>query len=182
MARLRQGDRGALESLYMRYFDRLYSLVFHQVDRNSSATEDIVQETFLAVLKSRRRFRGESKFYTWLCGIAYHKIHDFYRQQSKQNRHGQVISSLNYSDLCQVVENEPSTQSQVESHETEQIMEQALSKLPLNYRQALIFKYVEEMPVSQISLIIGLSPKSVEGILTRARKALRNFYDKASEG
>ncbi len=80
VARLRQGDRGALEQLYLRYFDRLYSLVFHQVGRNKSVAEDIVQETFLVALKSAVKFRSHSTFYTWLCSIAYHKITDFYRQ------------------------------------------------------------------------------------------------------
>jgi len=91
VARLRQGDRDALEQLYLRYFDRLYSLVFHQVGRNKSAAEDIVQEVFLAAFKSAAKFRGHSTFYTWLCSIAYHKITDFYRQQVQRDKHNRLL-------------------------------------------------------------------------------------------
>ena len=182
VARLRQGDRDALEQLYRRYVDRLYSLVFYQVGRNKSVAEDIVQEIFLATLKSAHKFRGESKFYTWLCGIAYHKVNDFYRQQSRQNGPGQTSSPTAHLVLEQIAETEPTAQSQIESHETKQVVEQALSRLPLSYRQALIFKYVEQMSVSEISLVMGRSPKSVEGILARARKTLRTALDKLSEG
>jgi len=182
VARLRQGDTGALEQLYLRYVDRLHSLVFRQVGRNQSVTEDIVQETFMVALKSAVKFRGHSTFYTWLCSIAYHKITDFYRQQVKRDKHDQPSSSLTAIDIEQIAESEPTILSKIESHEAQQIVEQALSRLPLDYRQVLIFKYVEEMSVSEVSLIIRRSPKSVEGLLARARKALRATLVKIDEG
>jgi DNA-directed RNA polymerase specialized sigma24 family protein len=58
LKRLQGGDRTAMAELYDRYFDRLYSLVFNQVDRNRDIAEDIVQETFLAALKSAKGSRG----------------------------------------------------------------------------------------------------------------------------
>ncbi len=182
VARLRQGDRGALEQLYLRYFDRLYSLVFHQVGRNKSVAEDIVQETFLVALKSAVKFRSHSTFYTWLCSIAYHKITDFYRQQVRRDKHDQPPSGLTAVDIEQIAESEPTILSKIESHEAQQVVEQALSRLPLDYRQVLIFKYVEQMSVSEVSLIMRRSPKSVEGLLARARKTLRATLVKSGEG
>ena len=78
-------------------------------------------------------------------------------------------------DLEQIQDNEPPILSKIESEETQLVVEQALSNLPLDYRQVLMFKYVDEMPVLEISQIMHRSPKSVEGILTRARKALRDY-------
>lgn len=182
VARLRQGDRDALEQLYLRHVDRLYSLVFHQVGRNKSVAEDIVQETFLAALKSAVKFRGHSTFYTWLCSIAYHKTTDFYRQQGQRDKHDQPPSSLTAVDIEQIAESEPTILSKIESHEAKQVVEQALSRLPLDYRQVLIFKYVEQMSVSEVSLIMRRSPKSVEGLLARARRTLRATLVKSGEG
>jgi RNA polymerase sigma-70 factor (ECF subfamily) len=61
-------------------------------------------------------------------------------------------------------------------------VEQALLSLPLDYRQVLILKYVEEMSVQEISQIMHRSLKSVEGLLARARKALRTRLIASSEG
>ena len=182
VSRLRQGDGDALQQLYLRYVDRLYSLIFHQVGRNKAVAEDIVKETFIAALNSADKFRGRSQFYTWLCSIAYHKITDFYRQQGRQNKHAEPPSKIAAKEIEQIAESEPTILSKIESQEAQQTVEQALSRLPLDYRQALLFKYVEQMPVSEISLVMRRSPKSVEGLLTRARQTLRATLVKSGEG
>ena len=182
VSRLRQGDSDALQQLYLRYVDRLYSLIFHQVGRNKAVAEDIVQETFIAALNSASKFRGRSQFYTWLCSIAYHKITDFYRQQGRENQHAEPPSKIPAKELEQIAVSEPTILSKIESQEAQQTVEQALSRLPLDYRQALLFKYVEQMPVSEISLVMRRSPKSVEGLLTRARQTLRATLVKSGEG
>jgi len=179
VARLRQGDAAALEQLYRQYVDRVYSVVFHQVNQDKSVAEDIVQETFLSALKSIGKFRGKSKLYTWLCSIAYHKVADFYRQQGRQARRGEQSPCIDAAELERIKDSEPLASSKVES---EQVIEQALLSLPLDYRQVLIFKYVEQMPVTEISLVMRRSPKSVEGLLARARKELRDCLTEPSEG
>ena len=72
--------------------------------------------------------------------------------------------------------------SLIESAETRQVVNEALPKLPLDYRQVLILKYVEEMAVLEISQIIDRSPKSMEGLLTRSRKALQTQLTGLREG
>lgn len=171
-----------LEQLYRQYVDRVYSVVFHQVGQDKSVAEDIVQETFLSALRSIGKFRGKSKFYTWLCSIAYHKVADFYRRQGQEARHREHLSGTGSIELEQIIDSEPLASSKIESEEDGHVIERALLRLPLDYRQVLIFKYVEQMPVAEISLIIRRSPKSVEGLLTRARKELRNCLAGSSEG
>ena len=182
VAKLRQGDIASLEQLYRQYVDRVYSMVFHQVNQDKSVAEDIVQETFLSALKSIGKFHGKSKFYTWLCSIAYHKIADFYRRQGRDARHSEHSPGTASIELEQIKDSEPLASSKVESEENRQVIEQALLSLPLDYRQVLIFKYVEQMPVTEISLVMRRSPKSVEGLLARARKELRDCLAEPSEG
>lgn len=182
LRRLHDGDRTAMAELYDRYFDRVYSLVFNQVDRNRDVAEDIVQETFLAALKSARGFKGRSSAYTWLCSIAYHKVADHYRRQSRERK--RMVSGVDV-DTVDVSEN-PGTQPQpdtlIESAETRQVVNEALAKLPWDYRQVLILKYVEELSVQEISQIMDRSPKSIEGLLTRSRKALQTHLAGLREG
>jgi len=177
-ARLRRGERDAVQDLYLRYVDRLYSFVFHQVRRSKNISEDIVQETFLAALNSVSRYRGESKPFTWLCGIAYHKIGDFYR---RQRRGAEDVGLRSATEVEKIPAREEPTLDKFESEETKEVVEQALSGLPLHYRQVLLFKYVEEMPVMEIGEIMRRSSKSVEGLLTRAREALQASLNSSSK-
>ena len=182
LKRLQGGDRTAMAELYDRYFDRLYSLVFSQVDRNRDIAEDIVQETFLAALKSAKGFKGRSSAYTWLCSIAYHKVADHYRRQSRERK--RMVSGVDV-DTVDDAENpgrQPQPDSLIEFAETRQVVNEALAKLPWDYRQVLILKYVEEMSVLEISQIMDRSPKSVEGLLTRSRKALQTHLSGLREG
>ena len=177
-ARLRRGEIDAVQDLYLRYVDRLYSLVFHQVGRNKNTAEDIVQETFLAALNSVNRYRGQSKPFTWLCGIAYHKISDFYR---RQRRGAEDVGLRSATEVERIPAREEPTLDKFESEETKEAVEQVLAGLPLHYRQVLLFKYVEEMPVLEIGEIMGRSSKSVEGLLTRARKTLQASLNSSSK-
>lgn len=171
--RLRSGDSTAVEEFYGIYSKRLYYLVLEQVGRDRVVAEDLVQEVFLAALGSLDKFRGESQLYTWLRSIASHKLNDFYRRQARQPRAERSDSDTDALRLERATDNEQPVQSVMEHEETREEIQQALVDLPQDYRRVLILKYLEEMPVLEISQVMGRSPKSVEGLLSRARKALR---------
>ena len=174
VSRLKTGEPDALVELYNCYFERIYWMVINQVDGDRDAAQDVVQETFLAALKSVGRFRGQSKVYTWLYSIASRQVADFYRRQKRKDRH--EAGSLG-EDVC-----EPVTSETAESEETKRAIQEILSSLPLHYKQVLLLKYVEEMPVTEICQVMGRSSKSVEGLLTRARRELRDRITVRNEG
>jgi RNA polymerase sigma-70 factor (ECF subfamily) len=171
--KLRSGDSTAMEEFYNIYRSRLYSLVLEQVDRDQAVAEDLVQEVFLAALGSLDKFRGDSQLYTWLRSIALHKINDFYRQQAREPKPKKSSPDFNAMVLEQTGDNEPATFTVLESEEIRQSVHQALADLPQDYQEVLVLKYLKDMPVLAISQIMGRSPKSVEGLLSRARKAMR---------
>jgi RNA polymerase sigma-70 factor (ECF subfamily) len=164
--KLRNREPTAVVELCNAYFDRIYRLVFSQVDGDRDVAQDIAQETFLAAFKSAHRFRGQSKVYTWLYSIANRKVADFYRRRKREGKHrADPLESQVY---------EAETDGTAESEETSKSIQQALSCLPLHYKQVLLLKYVEEMPVAEICQVMDRSSKSVEGLLTRARRELRS--------
>jgi RNA polymerase sigma-70 factor (ECF subfamily) len=181
--RLRSGDSAAMAEFYNIYRSRLYTLVLAQVDQNQAVAEDIVQETFLAALGSLDKFRGDSQLYTWLRSIAFHKLNDYYRRQVKQPKAQESSPDFDaMKQLEQTGNDEPETIAVMESEEVRQSVQQALEQLPQNYQEVLVLKYLEEMPVLEISQVMGRSPKSVEGLLSRARKAMRaNLEDNNNE-
>jgi RNA polymerase sigma-70 factor (ECF subfamily) len=174
VARLQSGDPKAIETLYVAYFDRLYSYVFHSVKRNHEAAEDIVQNVFVSAIRSATRFKGQSKIYTWLAGIAHHKIIDYYRREQREPHYNNnYLTKVGPSDLHLQAEYIESNAETLESKEMGDAVAEALSSLPLDYQQVLLFKYVEEMTVIEISKVMNRSAKSVEGLITRARRLLR---------
>ncbi len=172
--RLRSGDRAAMHEFYIIYRNRLFSLILARVAGDHNAAEDLVQEVFLAALGSLDKFRGESQFYTWLRSIALHKLNDFYRRQAREPEPDAASSDFDDTRLEQTGDDQPATFAAMESEETRHSIHQALVGLPRDYRKVLILKYLDEKPVLDISRIMGRSPKSVEGLLSRARKAMRD--------
>jgi RNA polymerase sigma-70 factor (ECF subfamily) len=172
--KLRSGDTAAMEEFYNLYRNRLYSLILEQVGRDEAVAEDLVQEVFIAALGSLDKFRGDSQLYTWLRSIALHKINDFYRRQAREPKPQKSFPDFNALKLEQTGDNEPATFTVMESEEIRQSVHQALVGLPQDYQEVLVLKYLKDMPVLAISQIMGRSPKSVEGLLARARKAMRD--------
>jgi len=175
------GDHEAVNTLYDAYFNRIYSFIFNQVARDREAANDIVQETFIAALKAARKFDGRSKAYTWLYSIAARKVADFYRQKKRVDRH-QFEPVNSDTEIDQLYDSNQVYTGVEPGSDDSQMVEQAITALPLHYRQVLILKYVEDMPVIEIGQVMKRSPKSIEGLLSRARKELRDRITVRNEG
>ena len=70
--------------LYNRYFQRIYSFVYTRM-RNHAETEEVVQETFLAVFRSFEHYRGQSSLLSWIYGIAKNTANNSIRRAKSQN-------------------------------------------------------------------------------------------------
>ena len=173
--RLRRGDAAAVGELYDLYYDRLYAFVFNQVDRNRAVAEEIVQEVWLTAVRSPGNYKGRSRMYTWLCGIALNKVKDTWRRKGRDaQRRYDPPTGEDFTPELVLIDSEPLPQELVESEATKEMVRNALSSLPDNYRQVLIMKYAEQMSASEIGILMGRSEKAVESMLSRARLALRD--------
>ena len=168
----RQDEKAlTLDTLYEGYRERLLRFVLTKIGGDAATAEDIVQEAFTAALVSLSGFRSRSSPYTWLCSIAQHKIADHYRSQPAG--HGTTALSLDYlADDESQDTSASSIERWMEHQETRDMVSRALHDLPPDYATVIKSKYFEGLSVNEISLDIGRSPKAVEGLLARARRAL----------
>jgi len=171
--KLRSGDSTAIEEFCSIFQKRLLFFLLEHVGRDRAVAEDLVQEVFVAALGSLDRFRGDSQLYTWLRSIAFHKLNDYYRRRAREPRYEESDPEIKDLKLEQATDDEQPVLAALESEETRQEVYQALEDLPNDYQEVLVLKYLEEMPVLKISKVMDRSPKSVEGLLSRARRALR---------
>jgi len=166
--RISRGDQAALEEFFESYTDRLYSFIYYRVNANGQDAEDILQETLLTATEQITSFRGESRLFTWLCGIAWHKVQDFYRQKGRLDRITREAVTRRRVEF-----NLTEEASLAGRLETQEWVQQCLNKLSLNYQAVLVLKYVEGFSVAEIAEIMKKSPKAVDSLLTRAREAFR---------
>ena len=177
--RIVAGDEEALEVFYQRYFTRLYRFVYYQVGGSHEDAQDVLQDALIAALKSLSSFRGDSSLYSWLCGVAWNKAADFRRREYRMAQ----VEQRSIKDARETRELEigPAPDNALLCQENKERVHQTLKKLPEHYRQVLVLKYAEGLPVEDIAHIMQRTFKSTESLLTRARSAFRESYATAAQ-
>lgn len=161
--------------------DYLLNLALGQV-RDEAAAEDLVQETFLAALKARDSFRGQSSKRTWLVGILRHKIYDHLRRVYR----GRLVHRENSSSspdqevweesvlwVHEVAAECLEPSRRMELAEFREALETAMGKLPPRIAQAFQLYAVEEWSNPEVCERLGISENNLWVMLHRARKQLR---------
>lgn len=163
------------------YGDFLFNFAVGQL-RNTTETEDLVQETFLAALKSRDRFAGNCSERTWLVSILRHKICDHLRAKT---RHPQVDlvtgdeeAGVNDLDESLVWLHESAAQCvgpsrRMELREFREALELALGGLPARIAQAFQLYEIEEMSGHEVCAALNISESNLWVMLHRERTHLR---------
>jgi RNA polymerase sigma-70 factor, ECF subfamily len=158
------GAQDAFVQLYERYFPNVFARVRFKVPEND--VEDVTQEIFIAVLKSLKSFRAQSKFKTWIWTITNRKIADYYRSHKVG-----VINQNDYED--QVTSNlSTHTAGADKSQDDLTTVQHALLDLPQNYQEILLMRFVDEMPFNEIALTNGQSLEATKSLFRRSMTAL----------
>jgi RNA polymerase sigma-70 factor (ECF subfamily) len=142
---------------------------------NEADAEDVAQEAFLKAFRNLGKFRGESKFSTWLISITLNEARG--RLRSKKNvklesldepREGEgIVTPALLRDWREI----PS--EALERQEIRQMLQQAITDLPLIYREVFLLRDVEDLSVNQSAEALGISIASVKVRLHRARIMLQ---------
>jgi RNA polymerase sigma-70 factor (ECF subfamily) len=173
------GDRDALDELVRRNQDRVYSFAMRMC-RNVEDAKDILQETFLGVVRSIRDFRGESRFTTWLYRIASNACLKKRRRGVFDPEPEQEISLDALMPRPDAEGRKPEIPAWSEDAERAllrgelaQQMEAAIDKLPREYRIVLVLRDVEGLSAEETAEALKLSVPAVKSRLHRARVFVR---------
>jgi RNA polymerase sigma-70 factor (ECF subfamily) len=156
LAALVEGDPKALGGLYEMYGDRIFRYTLRMLGNRSDA-EDATAETFLRVLRRSSELRADGAFRTWLFRIARNLCIDKMRQQKLL----ELPLDAHYAG------SEDRSALRVTVH-------QALSELPLEYREPIILCDLEEWPANHAAQILRISVPALKSRLYRGRRALRD--------
>lgn len=168
--RVAQGDEGALNVLYERHADPLFGYIFHALNGARQETEEVWQETLSAAVRGITGFRGQSRFFSWLCSIARHKVADFWR---RQYRHTQNMFLLPPEELTTLMDAGPLPDEILSQRATCLRVAEILGALAPDYRTALVARYADGQSVEEVARLLGKSYKAAESTLWRAKEAFR---------
>lgn len=166
------GDEHAFELLVGRYQQAVFNTVYRYTG-NSDDVQDLAQEIFIKVWRNAGKFKGKSKFSTWLYSItANHCIN--YR---RKNRRGHI--SLDQLALSGKVPDSLKVKPDWEQQRRVRLVRKALDELPNRQRMALILAQFEGRSYKEIAEIMKVSVSSVESLIFRARRAIKQKLAKA---
>lgn len=174
MERLIAGHDAALNDLMERHAKPVFHFLCRMLGNEDDAN-DLAQETFVRVFKSRGSFRAEQKFSTWLFTIAANLARNHFRWRT---RHPNISLDAENPETEQSLgstlpANNPAPNEQALTAERAKAVRLAVSKLPEDLRGAMVLCEWEERSVAEAAAILETTPKAVESRLYRARQILR---------
>src|SRR6185312_7302499 len=177
MLQVRDGSAAAFEELMVRYQVRLVTILEHLVGRCGQA-EDLAQEVFLRVYRSRERYSPEAKFSTWLFTIANNVALNARRSKSRRrevNVEPADSSGLGGAPLDQMAlaASGQMPARQLDKTEMRDVVRLAVGTLNERQRLAVLLSKFEEMSYADIAEAMEMSPQAVKSLLSRARENLR---------
>ena len=179
IAEIRQGKAEALETLVSRYETRVYNLAYKMLGNQQDA-EDVLQDTFLNVVRSLDSFKSRSSFSTWLYRVATNAALTKLRQRSRRDKSESEFLDEVYSikDAAhaesRLVDWSDRPAQQLLDDEAKRVMEEAIEELPEIYRVVFVLRDVQGLPATEVADVLDLSVPAVKSRLHRARLFLRN--------
>ena len=174
------------ESWVDRYGDMLFRFTLQRVNDTGTA-EDLVQETLLAAMNAKDRFKGQSSEKTWLFAILKHKIIDFFRR--KKHKHAD-IEIESFSETTDQFFNEKgkwriqpenwgtNPQDAFEQKEFLNFFYLCLSQVPQRLADTFAYREIDGLSTEEICKILKITPTNCWVMLYRARMLLRRCIEK----
>lgn len=173
--RAQEGEMAAFTQLYERYLKVVYRRVCYSIPQ--ADVEDVTQETFIAVTRSLKDFRGDSKFRTWLYTILGRKIADYYRRRDPADFRWVKESGDEDGDLTERVEQLGDGNG---SSSLDDIIwvRQALLRMPAHYREIILLRFADGLPFLEIAGQLNLSLEATKSLFRRAIACLQQELER----
>ncbi|WP_035646423.1 RNA polymerase sigma factor [Flavobacterium sp. ASV13] len=170
-----QGETNAFAVLVDRYKDMIFTLSLKMV-KNREEAEEAAQDTFIKVFNSLSKFKGDSKFSTWIYKISYNNCLDRLKKNKKEENN---ISIDEFSShLVKTMDN---ALSALVDTERKQAIQNCLNLLPSDDNFLLTLFYFEDQSLEEIGKIMNINANNVKVKLFRSRQKLATILKKQLE-
>lgn len=166
LCRAQAGDVEAFESLVSIYQPAVFRLALAATG-NPEDAEDALQETLIQAYRALPGFRGDAALSTWLYRIALNAARNWIRSQSRasSDRFNRRLAYTSGSARPQV-------ESELLARERRRLLREAVHRLPVHYREAILLRHYEDMPYEQIAKVLHVPLGTVRSRLAKGRQLL----------
>ena len=177
MLRVRDGDAAAFTELVGLWQGRLVTLFLHHTGDHATA-EDLAQEVFLRVYRSRAGYKPTAKFTTWIHTIANNVASDLRQRAYRRLERGVPVTASASSSRIGLAELAVAASGLVparlaDRRELREVVRRAVADLGERQRMAVLLAKFEQCSYEEIAAAMGLSVPAVKSLLFRARDQLR---------
>jgi len=144
----KKGNDKAFDDIVKMHYNQTFNFLL-KLSGNKIDSYDLCQETFIKVYKNLKKFKGKSKFSTWVYRIAYNVANTYFRKQKIRK-----FISLDFENFL--------SEDPTKSKEIDPYLMNAINSLPKKQKSILLFRIVEELPYKEISEIMRISINSAK--------------------
>ncbi len=176
-----QGDTSAFNLLFWRWERPLFHFVYRYVD-DAALAEDLVQETFLRVVKSIARYSHRGSFSTWLYQVAVNQCKDHLRRKRLKvvSLHDSYTTASGEQVFVKdrVADERARTDAAAESADREELVRRLLGGLSEDQRVVIVLKEYQELTFVEIAEVLGIPESTVKARLYRGLRAMREQLER----
>jgi len=170
------GEFGLFEILIRRYNPYLYK-IGRSYNYNHEDTQDLMQETFIAVYFNLQKFENRALFKTWIIKIM---LNSCYKKKQKFGFKNEVSKDINNNDVPMFSDHQHTdTNKIVMNRELGNIIESSLNQIPIEYRMVFSLREINGLNVSETADALNISESNVKVRLNRAKTMLRKEIEKS---
>jgi len=173
MLRVRDGDERSFDVLLAKHRTAVVHFLRRMV-QNQAVSEELAQEVFLRVYRSRASYEPTARFTTWMFRIATHLAFNWLRDE-RNERAQERLDDERGNDLParELPDRAPSVEQRMLHHARLQEIRDAIGLLPEKQRAAVLMHKYREMDYAQIAITLDCSESAVKSLLFRAYESLR---------
>src|SRR5579883_146582 len=172
MLRVKEGDGASFAMLLEKHRSPVVHFLYRMV-QNQAVAEELAQEVFLRVYRSRGTYEPTAKFTTWLFRIATHLALNALRDGKNERAEARLDGEPAEAPARQVSDARPSVEQAMVNQARLEEVRRAIAGLPDKQRAAVLMHKYEEMDYSQIAKALQCSESAVKSLLFRAYETLR---------
>lgn len=172
MLRVKEGDGASFGVLLQKHRSPVVHFLYRMI-QNHAVAEELAQEVFLRVYRSRSTYEPTAKFTTWLFRIATHLALNSLRDGKNERLQERLDNDGSEVPVRQVPDGRPTVEQDMVYQAKLGEIRRAIAMLPEKQRAAVLMHKYEEMEYSQIAKVLNCSESAVKSLLFRAYESLR---------
>lgn len=175
ISRVLNGEKQLYELIVRRFNPVLYR-IGRTYGYNHEDTQDIMQESFVDAYRGLSGFRGDASFKTWISRVMLNRC---FQQVQKTRLQKELTVSINDNKEAMYTSSENETEKRMKQRELAFVLEDSMSKIPLDYRMVFILREVNGMDTAQTAALLNITPSNVKVRLNRSKTMLRKEIEKS---